>query len=492
MELNKIYNLDSLEFIKQLKDFDTDIIYSDPPYALGSEIIVRSDGKVDYKKATDFMNKWKMPDGYFWEEWFKESFRILKYGGYCIMFGLDRQLLLFKYYAHLAGFTEHQSLYWYFISNFPKASDLSKNIDKHFGEEREVIGNKIGMNGYSLTDNGFKNKIYGDPSNPTKECEITKPTSPLAKKYDGYKYSIAPLKQTNETIMIFQKPYKTGSCLHDTLAYENGDKECCCGALDVESGRVELNNETDKRMGQTIKYKDWNEGENKSCFGQIKASVFSSSMSGRYPSQTFCNSETSEILDRQSGISQGGGFPKGTFVKDTLCYGKYNGVTRPERIVLPAGGCSKILHKCDFEKNEHDLYFYCPKVSKSERESGLNGFEKKHSTARQVGSKFKKDDRHPDGGYLNAPQSIAQNNHPTLKPISLNYQILKLFKTPNPQNIVYPFAGAGSEIIGGEKTGFNNWKACELDSEYIEIANARIKYWKEKFSKEKEQTKLAI
>jgi hypothetical protein len=49
------------------------------------------------------------------------------------MFGIDRQLFLFGYYANLAGFETKQSLYWYFISNFPKASDLSKMIDKNAG-----------------------------------------------------------------------------------------------------------------------------------------------------------------------------------------------------------------------------------------------------------------------------------------------------------------------------------------------------------------------
>ena len=46
----------------------------------------------------------------------------------------------------------------------------------------------------------------------------TLPQTDLAKKYDGYKYSVAPLKQTCETIMVFKKPNKTGSVLHDTLA----------------------------------------------------------------------------------------------------------------------------------------------------------------------------------------------------------------------------------------------------------------------------------
>ena len=131
---------DSYEYLKTLNDHSNDIIYADPPYALGSEVIIRKDGKVDYKKANDFMNKWDMPTGEYWERWFNEAFRTLKHGGWLIMFGMDRQLLLFKYYALLAGFDEQQSLYWYFISNFPKATDLSKMIDKNLGLDREVVG----------------------------------------------------------------------------------------------------------------------------------------------------------------------------------------------------------------------------------------------------------------------------------------------------------------------------------------------------------------
>ena len=136
---------DSLEFLKNQKDYENDIIFADPPYALGSEVIIRKDGKVDYAKANDFMNKWEMPTGDFWEKWFKEAYRTLKHGGYLIMYGMDRQTLLFKYYASLAGFQEQQSIYWYFISNFPKATDLSKMIDKNAGVERNIIevkGNK--------------------------------------------------------------------------------------------------------------------------------------------------------------------------------------------------------------------------------------------------------------------------------------------------------------------------------------------------------------
>ena len=204
MGIEMITTADSLQFLKERADYEFDINYSDPPYALGSEVIIRPDGKVDYKKANDFMNKWEMPTGEYWEQWFKEAYRTLKHGGYCIMFGMDRQLLLFKYYANLAGFEEQQSLYWYFISNFPKATDLSKMIDKNAGAEREVIGkneifikrnpNDTGINRFITTKDGINKD--GRKTNATKNISIeniTAPSTDLAKKFEGYKYSISPL-----------------------------------------------------------------------------------------------------------------------------------------------------------------------------------------------------------------------------------------------------------------------------------------------------------
>src|SRR5574344_1070882 len=300
-----IINSDSLEYLKTFKDYEFDINYSDPPYALGSEVIIRPDGKVDYKKANDFMNKWEMPTGAYWEQWFKEAYRTLKHGGYLIMFGMDRQLLLFKYYANLAGFTEKQSLYWYYISNFPKATDLSKQIDKNAGANREVIGTKISEGGRSGTTNGIENL--------NKEIDITAPSTELAKKYEGYKYSISPLKQTNETILVFFKPTQTGSILHDTLAYENGDDTCCCGALDIDGNRVGTESRVNQFAGNKNGYTLGDDRDEKGSGFWKQDNQGETETTGRYPSQTFCDSNTAEIL----------------------------------------GEPSKILHKCDFEENEH-------------------------------------------------------------------------------------------------------------------------------------------
>lgn len=433
---------DSLEFLKSIKDYENDIIYADPPYALGSEIIVRPDGKIDYKKASDFMNKWEMPTGEYWESWFKEAHRTLKHGGYCIMFGMDRQLLLFKYYAALAGFQEQQSLYWYAISNFPKATDLSKMIDKNAGAQRVGTGQvkKHSQKGVKVAEE--RDEVGAGAFGKERVEEITEPATELAKKYEGYKYSISPLKQTCETIMVFKKPNKTGSVLHDTLAYENGDDTITCSALNIDGNRV----------GNEKRTQFSGKGSNASVYNDYKQeNAHWEEVEGRYPAQTFIDSQVAEKLDLQSGVS----------------------------------GCSKILHKCDYEQIDFDLFIYQPKVSKKERSVGLDNFNNSAITDRKgnglgrvcniCGAKQLSPCDCENNSWV-LPENM-KNNHPTLKPIALNEKILRLFKTPNSQRICYPFAGAGSEIIGGIKAGFDNWTACELNQDYIDIANARIVHW---------------
>ena len=236
-----IVQSDSLEWLKKQTDLSADIIFADPPYALGSTVIIKGNGKPDYKKAVDFMSKWEMPNGEYWEQWFKEAFRVLKHGGRCLLFSIDRQSFLFRYYACMSGLEATQNLYWYFISNFPKSADLSKNVDKNLGAEREVVNIKKVPNikGDAFSIQNDKQKTSYENIN----VDITKSNSELGKKYEGIKYSISPLKQTLEEIMVFNKPTKTGSVLHDVLAYEHGDNTISVNAWNIDNGRVGLNNE---------------------------------------------------------------------------------------------------------------------------------------------------------------------------------------------------------------------------------------------------------
>ncbi len=51
-----IENINALDKIKKLKDNSQDIIFADPPYALGSEVYIdKEDGKPKYKIAKEII-----------------------------------------------------------------------------------------------------------------------------------------------------------------------------------------------------------------------------------------------------------------------------------------------------------------------------------------------------------------------------------------------------------------------------------------------------
>jgi site-specific DNA-methyltransferase (adenine-specific) len=480
--IGKIINNNCIEYFKELQDNSVDLIFTDPPYALGSEVIIRQDGKPDYKKAVDFMDKWEQPDGKFWEQWFKEAYRVLKYGCRVVMFGMDRQIMLNKYYACLSGFEEQQSLYWYFISNFPKSLDLSKIIDKNACAEREVVGisesTRINKPNSDVYDAGIRGKV----------AYITTPTTELAKKYDGYKYSVAPLKQTNETIMVFQKPYKTGSCLHDTLAYENGDAECCCGAIDVDKNRVPFESEADKKES-TDKNQHEDFGTNPMTdniiygdFSMVQPKNYMPE--GRYPAQTYIDNEAAKVLDEQSGIQKGEIGRKNRNELGTKS--KYWGTTALNIDgVDDIGGCSRILHKCDYDEKDFDLYIYCPKVGNEERNAGCESLPEKIISGEDTG--FGKmginSPKYRECRGVTSELPKVFNGHPTVKPINLLIKVLSLFKTPNPQIVLDTFAGSGSTGIACEKLGIE-YILVDDKKEYCDIAELRTKYWSEYFKNE--------
>jgi DNA modification methylase len=451
---------DCLELMKTLPDNSIDLIFCDPPYALGSEVIIKPNGKPDYKKAVDFMNKWDQPDGTFWEKWFCEAKRVLKHGGHCLMFGMDRQLWFNCYYANYAGFTQKQSLYWYFISNFPKASDLSKNLAKNLGENVTEFGgiNTAGHDGRKAKLRSGNEKVY----------EKQEFTTPLAKKYEGIKYSVAPLKQVVENIMVFQKPYKTGSCLHDVLAMENGDDTITCGGVDIEGNRCEYVIESDKQKATSLRPNAINHDVKANVFENLhtKRKVERGNTNGRFPAQTYISSEAGEIIDLQSGVSKStGGTGRISLDTDTNLGGGNNYFSFGD-----SGGASRILHKCDYEAGDYDLYHYCPKVSKEERNEGLEGFEEKQKIFNGTSGNSSQDMKGVEQKFSTQPTA---NNHPTVKPKALLFKILKLFKTPNQQVILDPFMGSGSMGISAVETDFD-YIGYELDPEYFKIAEARI------------------
>jgi DNA modification methylase len=116
-------------------------------------------------------------------------------------------------------------------------------------------------------------------------------------------------------------------------------------------------------------------------------------------------------------------------------------------------------------------FLYSPKVSKRERDAGLEHLEvKRRETRTETGA----------GSWEEKGPQPARNNHPTLKPISLTTYLAKLILPPKldkPRRLLVPFAGSGSEVIGGYLAGWDEVLGVERESEYVKIAEARINHW---------------
>ena len=110
-------------------------------------------------------------------------------------------------------------------------------------------------------------------------------------------------------------------------------------------------------------------------------------------------------------------------------------------------------------------FFYCAKASKKDRNAGLNGFDERRP-----------DNRTETGMGTFAEKGVAKqsNHHPTVKPTDLMRYLVKLVTPPN-GTVLDPFTGSGSTGKAAILEGFN-FIGCELDPDYLAIADARIKH----------------
>jgi len=115
MELNKIYNMDCLEGMKKMESDSVDTIITDPPYGLS------------------FMGKkwdYDVPSVEVW----KECLRVLKPGGTALIFAGSRTQHRMAVNVEDAGFILKDCIMWLYGSGFPKATDISKQLDKLNGK----------------------------------------------------------------------------------------------------------------------------------------------------------------------------------------------------------------------------------------------------------------------------------------------------------------------------------------------------------------------
>ena len=439
---------DCLKVLKTFPDNCIDTMITDPPGAISF---------MQKSWDNDKGGKWQ------WIEWlgeiFKECYRVLKPGAIILVWSIPRT----SHYTALAieegGFQIYDCIYHIFGTGMSKSQDISKMIDKKLGKERKVVGSKLGLPGYSLTDAENQGKSLGwggSKRDGKKECEITEPSSDLAKQFDDYK--TVGLKPAAECWWLAMKP-------NDGTYVEN-IRKWGIGGLNIGNCLVEYEGFTDSRtFGGSWRT---NKAAQKVYNGGYEGKNLIVNQKGHHPSNVitdgseevcslFPNSEGQLAPSRSDGSS-----------KTQKVYGKMNN--------------AKEVHHPRQEKNlSASRFYYKAKPSPTKKSQGCENlfwYKEKWSRDWQLISKEQYEIYQKENNGLGKKKNIVANGniHETVKSIELMKYFCKLTSPPSKGIVLDPFGGSGTTAIAAIKTG-RKFIIIEQEKNYNIISENRIKYW---------------
>ena len=446
----KLHTGDSSKVLKKYPDNHFDSIVTDPPY--GIEFL----GK-DWDKNTGAIEVWQ------------ECLRVLKPGGHILAFSAARTYHRLATNLEDIGFEIRDQIMWIYGSGFPKGQDMGKLIEKRKGkkvkekydntsyEDTRTVKNsghgtsgrcnKCNSSGW-ITGNGYKC--------PSKDPDCPQPwISPKLNEWSGWKTGLKP---AHEPIVMATKPFK-GSTIDNVLKHGTG-------AINIDDTRVEVT-DTKTFAGNSIGYKTVPEekrtGDNIYGFKKQDADEPIQTPQGRYPANVIMSEEEGKVLDEKTGIikSVGGKRKKedGDYSGSGYTIKNQKGADTNLYVNEPPKGASK--------------YYYCPKVSRKERNIGCDMHEP--MTAKDVGPWSETGERL---AVKLDKMTTKHNNHPTVKPVALMKYLVTLV-TPKGGKVLDPFNGSGSTGMAVKEFG-GEYVGIDLNKDYIRIAKKRIKAWEKK------------
>ena len=180
-----------IETMRKMPEASIDSIVCDPPY------------QIDFMGSATGWDKEFDSD-----EWSRQCLRVLKPGGHLIAFAATRTIHKIMVSVEKAGFELRDLISWIYFSGFPKSMNISKQIDKIAGVEREVIGPYVAPDGKQRGGSDLQvmdiaNYIKGKRT----EHNITKPATPDAIKWNGWGTGLKPAQ---EPAVLARKPIEKG------------------------------------------------------------------------------------------------------------------------------------------------------------------------------------------------------------------------------------------------------------------------------------------
>ena len=288
----------------------------------------------------------------------------------------------------------------------------SHNIGKAVDK---IEGNErevVGEKVRGSVEEGLKNGVTYSKANPNNKALFGYGTETLTKGNSDWEGWGTALKPAHEPIVMARKPF-SGTVADNVLEWGTG-------GINIDGCRIETVTENDPNHRKPTNIKHGSYDNTKNVYGNSfnGRPIENLNPQGRFPANIILDEEAGKILDEQSGFSESTSTKIGYTAEDNIFFkGLCNKVTVRHN---DAGGASR--------------FFYCPKTSKSDRSEG--------------------------------------NIHPTVKPTDLMGYLIRLV-TPKGGVVLDPFMGSGSTGKGAVREGMV-FIGIERESEYFEIAEARI------------------
>lgn len=422
-------------------------LLTDPPYELG------------------FMNAaWDKSGIAFQKDTWAAFYEHMHPGAFGMAFGGSRTYHRIACAIEDAGFIMHSSLFgWCTSQGFPKATNVSKQIDKAAGVQGEIVGK------HPNPGSTKKRQSMGDGWQESPD--IIAPATELAQIWQGHRYGLQAIKPALEPIILFQKPYE-GRPIDNMTATG-------AGALWIDGARIGCTDKTPFPVGtQKTGYS-----------GGMPINTDDSHPLGRWPANLAlihhpgcddlsCVPECPIMrLGEQSGVNVSRQNTTSDHRANNGASMFLDGRRDPNNSHSDEGTAARYFYDADwmYERIEAtDPVIYCPKPSTAEREAGLS------KRQRQIVNDGR--DTPIDNPYQRG-DTERLNTHPTIKPISLSQHLATLLLPPaayGPRKLLIPFSGAGSECIGAFMAGWEQIEAIELGTDHCAIAQARWQYWSHK------------
>jgi len=227
-------------------------------------------------------------------------------------------------------------------SGFPKSLDISKAIDKAAGAEREVVGSKEGLPGYSMAPDKGRGSMNaandGSLSSPDRECSITAPSTDEAQLWEGWGTALKP---AHEPIILAMKPVMTTFAAN---ALEHG-----VAGLNIDGCRV--------GVGQPVRGGGNRKAHNNAGYGAGKTRgcrpLVQPHNRGRWPANVVLDEEVAAMLDEQSGELGSGSFSGHRSAPKTKnTFGKFEIRDEKPSGFGDSGGASRFFKCCNFDPDE--------------------------------------------------------------------------------------------------------------------------------------------